>query len=463
MLEGDSSMSRSVQAMRYALSGALAVGLLAGCAGSSHLARAGNYAARPNRNLSSAVDVAERAVEGSPNDAAARAALGQAYLDAGRFQSAATTFGDAVALGDTSGRTQLSLALAQIGAGNVQAAVAALDGARDTIPAGDRGLALALAGQTNRGVEILTDALRGGENTPKLRQNLAYAFALDGRWREARVAMAQDVPPDKINDRIGEWAMIAQPEDVQKRVANLLSVPAGVQDAGQPQALALGSAQPARQLAAAEAPTPAAPASSAELPPVDQTPAAVSMPAPVGAQVAAPVGPAPSAASFTSAFASQPERHDSPRPTVQPISPSAFEAAPRAVSHVAARPAPRSRLAAAAEQVFAARSSTAHASTHLVQLGSFSSEANARRAWNIFTAHNAELRNYRLTITPAVVNGRNFWRVAAAGLDGNAARHLCSDVRNRGGACFAYAANRAPAGAAPALAMASPGREKARR
>jgi hypothetical protein len=113
--------------------------------------------------------------------------------------------------------------------------------------------------------------------------------------------------------------------------------------------------------------------------------------------------------------------------------------------------------------VFTARSSTAHASTHLVQLGSFSSEANARRAWDIFTAHNAELRNYRLTITPAVVNGRNFWRVAAAGLDGNAARHLCSDVRNRGGACFAYAANRAPAGAAPALAMASLGREKARR
>jgi Flp pilus assembly protein TadD len=448
--------------MRYALSGTLAVGLLAGCAGSSHLASAAHYAARPDRNPDSAVGVAERAVERSPNDAAARAALGQAYLDVGRFQSAATTFGDAVALGDTSGRTQLSQALAQIGVGNFQAAVAVLDSARDTIPAGDRGLALALAGQTNRGVEILTDALRGGENTPKLRQNLAYAFALDGRWREARLAMAQDVPPDKINDRIGEWAMIAQPEDVQKRVANLLGVPAGVQDSGQPQALALGGVQPARQLAAAEASAPATPASSAELPPVDQTPATGAMPVPDGAQVAAPVGHAPSAAGFTSAFASQPELHDSAKAMVQPIPASAFSVTPRAASHVAARSAPHSRLVATAEQVFAARS-TAHASTHLVQLGSFSSEANARRAWDIFTAHNAELRNYRLTITPAVVNGHNFWRVAAAGLDGNAARHLCSDVRNRGGACFAYAVNRAPAGAAPALALASPDREKARR
>jgi hypothetical protein len=271
--------------------------------------------------------------------------------------------------------------------------------------------------------------------------------------------MAQDVPPDKINDRIGEWAMIAQPEDVQKRVANLLSVPAGVQDAGQPQALALAGAQPARQLAAAQAPETAAPAASAELPPVDQTSAAVSMPVPAEAQVAVPVGPASSAASFTSAFASQPERNYPAKPMVQPINASAFDAAPRA----ATRPAARSRLTAAAKQVFNARTSTVRASTHLVQLGSFSNAANARRAWGIFTAHNAELRKYRMTITPAVVDGRNFWRVAAAGLDGNGARHLCSDVISRGGACFAYAANRAPAGAIPAFAMASPGHEKARR
>jgi Tfp pilus assembly protein PilF len=122
-------MSRSAKAIRYALSGALAIGLLAGCAGSSHLARAGNYAARPSGKVNHAVDLAEKAVERSPNDAATRVALGQAYLDAGRFQSAATTFGDAVALGDTSGRTQLSLALAQIGAGDLQAAVEVLDGA----------------------------------------------------------------------------------------------------------------------------------------------------------------------------------------------------------------------------------------------------------------------------------------------------------------------------------------------
>jgi Flp pilus assembly protein TadD len=472
-------MSRSAKPIRYALSGTLAIGLLAGCAGSNHLARAGDYAARPSGKVNRAVDLAESTVERSPNDAAARVALGQAYLDAGRFQSAATTFHDAIALGDSSGPTQLRLALAQIGAGDRQAAVDVLDGASDAIPAADRGLALALAGQTDRGVAILTDALRGGENTPKLRQNLAYAFALDGRWREARVAMAQDVPADKINDRIGEWAMMAQPEDVQKRVAALLSVPAGVQDAGQPQALALGGAEPAQQVAMAEAPAPAAPAAAGELPAIDQAPAAAPAPAPSETPVTAPVGPVPSAPSFAAAFDAQPQPQPQPEarpepnylatPVVQPIPASAFDHAPRVAARSAApaavQLAPRSRLALTAQQVFSPARRSSSGGTHLVQLGSFSSEASARRAWGVFLARNPELRNYRLVITPAVVNGRNYWRVAAAGLDGNGARHLCSDVKTRGGACFAYAATHAPAGALPAFAMADSGsgREKARR
>jgi hypothetical protein len=92
--------------------------------------------------------------------------------------------------------------------------------------------------------------------------------------------------------------------------------------------------------------------------------------------------------------------------------------------------------------------------THLVQLGSFSSEANARRAVGILTSRSPELRGYQMTITPAVVNGRNFWRVAAAGFTGNTASSLCSGLKSRGSACFAYAANKAPAGQVqPAFAV----------
>lgn len=435
----------TAKAIRYAVTGALTAGLLAGCAASSHMARAGNYATKATARNDRAVSVAEQAVAKAPNDAAARVALGQAYLDAGRFQSASTTFSDAIKLGDASGRTQLSLALAQIGAGDQAAAIGVLDGARDAIPASDRGLAIALAGQPDRGVAILIDALRGGEDSSKLRQNLAFAYALSGQWREARIAMAQDVPADQISDRIGAWAEMSRPEDVQKRVASLLNVPTGIADAGQPTALALTAPAEAKQFAAA-AVAPAAPAG--ELPPIDQAPAAIeTAPAPTpvapAAVFAAAPAPKPSAAAFDAAFA--------PKPVAVAAAPT-----PRAVfaAHRVAKAAP----------VGPARAVTPVAGgSHMVQLGSFSSEANARRAWGIYTARNPELRSLRMTITPAVVNARNFWRVAAAGLDGQSAQRLCSGLRNRGSACFAYAATRTLVGARPALALAEGGPSKARR
>lgn len=424
----------SGKTIRFAIVGALAASLLAGCAGSSHLARAGDHAARTAGKQSRAVETAERAVQRSPNDAAARIALGQAYLDAGRFQSAATTFSDAIQLGDASGRIRLSLALAHIGAGDSRAALVVLDDARDAIPASDRGLALALAGETGRGVAILLDGLRAGENTPKLRQNLAFAYALDGQWREARIAMALDVPADKMDDRIGEWAMMSRPEDVQKRIASVLSVPAGVADAGQPVALALRDDAGGEQLAAAETSAPAAQTAAAELPPVNALPVA---PASIAAAPAPAVpAPVPVPTTFSQAFAA-PSVNLVSQPVIQPLP---ARAAPVAAARVAAAPVAPQAVAKG---------------THLVQLGSFSSEASARRAWGIFTARNPELRGFRMAITPAVVRGKNYWRVAAGGLDGSSALRLCSGVKNRGGACFAYAVNRTPAGARPALALAS--------
>ena len=419
----------SARAIRFAITGAIAVGLLAGCAGSSskHLARAGEHADRTAGKQARAIANAERAVAESPSDAAARFALGQAYLDAGRFQSATTTFSDAIQLGDTAGRTQLSLALAQIGAGNTPAAIGVLDDARDSIGASDRGLALALAGETGRGVAVLMDALRSGENSAKLRQNLAFAYALNGQWREARITMSQDVPADQIDDRIGEWAMMAQPEAGQRRVASLLGAPAGVADAGQPVALALNPAAQAGRFAAADTPTTLASAAE-ELPPLDRAPAPVAP-----AFAAAPAVATPAPVNFAAAFP-----------------------APKPAARHAAKPARPARAAAVATAQPAVMTSGDHA----VQLGAFSSEANAKRAVRHYTANNTALRNLRISITPAVVNGRNFWRVAATDLDRGSATRLCSNLKTRGSACFAYAATGATS--QPAFALAG-GAGKARR
>ena len=456
--------------------GAIAVATLGACAGSAHLGRTDAHGLSDGpiskRGVEKDVLVAERAVARTPQNASLRATLGLAYLQVGRFASATTAFDDAMRLGDNSSRTALSLALAKVGAGHGHEAVAILDDWRDSIPASDLGLALALAGETTRGVAILTDALRGGQNSPKLRQNLAYAYALDGRWREARTMMEQDIPADQVDRRISEWAMQGRPEDSQKRVATLLGAPIR-SDPGLPQALALGNSDTVEQLAAeatATQPQPvqqpvvarselpaaseAAPTTSVAAPTVavaSNMPKVPAEAAPVYAAPAVPTAPAPETvavaqptetSSFASAFVAS---------TAQdPASTSEWHApmkAPRTVR--VALPATRPVIT--------------HNGSHLVQLGSFSSPQGARRGWGILASRNPRLREYRMVITPAVVNGKNFWRVAAAGFDAGTAWGMCSTVKNRGGACFAYAATRAPAGALPGSAQTISGPQFARR
>ncbi|MEQ1499638.1 MAG: tetratricopeptide repeat protein [Novosphingobium sp.] len=459
------------------LAGAIALAMVSGVGlSNSAVAKAGpdKTAAEAQKALAKgdvekAIALAESVVAANPREPAYRALLGQAYLRAGRFESAATTFDDAMKLGDNSAKTALSLALANIGAGRHQDAVGILNDWRDAIPAADLGLAYALAGETSRGVAILSDALRSGDNSPKLRQNLAYAYALDGRWREARVMAAQDVPADQLDARLSTWASMAKPEDAKQRVATLLRVPMRA-DSGQPAALALNASSDQQQLAAetgavrAPVATPAPAAAlgaNGELPAASaEASASLAQYQPVGAAGSAEQAPA---ADVPEAF--RPEYNSAAvvqpldaTPVVAASAPQPRQvrvaAAPRSAHHaatakpkaVAHRPGLRPRHAAAAV--------AGRGSSHLVQLGAFASEQGARRAWGYYAKRNPELRNFKMKITAVTVKGRKFWRVAAAGLDGRGANGLCSSVKGRGGVCFAYAVS-APQGrsaAAPAMA-----------
>ncbi len=397
-----------------------------------------------------AIELAEALVAGNPREPAYRALLAHAYLKAGRFQSATATFDDAMKLGDNSAKTALGLALSYSAAGRNRAAVAILDDWRDAIPVSDLGLALALAGEPTRGSAVLADALRNGENTPKLRQNLAYAYALDGRWREARIMMMQDVPADQIDARISDWAARTRPEDSQLRVAGLLGAPLR-SDPGQPTRLALNSnpvnEQLAAQTAAVEAPQVAAAAPVTELPPVAKAEpvAALASYTPVTAPVAAEPAPVQAPSKFAAAFA-EPAAAPTPtavvdasgrafisQPVVQAV-PARQYRAPRGVAVAPVRTATR-RVA------YAAPVPTNAPGTHMVQLGSFFTQQGARRAWGIYTAKNPELRGFRMTITQAQVRGKTYFRVAAAGINGSqGAWGLCGTVKARGMGCFAYAA-----------------------
>ena len=440
------------------LAGAIALAMAAGAGFSSGAvaksstdkAAAEAQKALAKGNVDKAIGLAETLVTADPRNASYRALLGQAYLRAGRFASAATTFNDAMKLGDSSAKTALSLALADIGAGRSPEAVAILNDWRDAIPAADLGLAYALAGESGRGVAILSDALRGGDTSSKVRQNLAYAFALDGRWREARVMAAQDVPPEKLDARISDWVMKARPEDSKLRVASLLRVPL-VADMGQPAALALNASGDQEQLAAETgAVKSAAPvlAATGELPTADAPADTLAQYQPVDAPVATAAAPTPEA--FSQAFNSNPVVQPLPQIGLETMTTTAararlaIAARPKTIAH---RPGLRPRHAAAKV--------AGRGSSHLVQLGAFASEQGARRAWGHYASKNPELRNFKMAVTQATVKGKRFWRVAAAGLDGRGATGLCSAVKNRGGVCFAYAASRSlPGRAAVAPAMA---------
>lgn len=396
------------------------------------------------------ISAAEAAVKASPRDAALRSALGRAYLRGGRFESAATVLGDAVVLGDVSPRTMLSLALARTAMGQNREAVATLQAVQGSLPAADYGLALALAGDTAQGVSVLAEAVHSGQANEKLRQNLAYAYALDGHWAEARTVAAMDLPADKLDARLTQWAANAQPGAERARVAALLGAPM-VSDAGLPAVLALKDGGAGEQLAVkAPVATPLPPPADKELPPVGGDSAPAAQPA-TGTMLASAE---PRTPTFTPV---QPQGVTTPAyaPTYTPVSKpvaSPLRVAPQRVAY--AKPRVEKRVAAKPVKRKVEVARTEMPSTHLIQLGAFSTSANAEKARKEFLAKRSELRSHDVTVTKAVVNGRDFWRVAASGFDSATAHGACGRVKKAGGACFAYENGHLPAG--QALAMAAP-------
>jgi len=417
---------------------AMAVALLAGCA-SQHIASTGAPAVRSaqvDERTDKAIASAEKAVAKSPRNLEARSRLAHAYLAAGRFDSAATTFEDAQSLGDTDAHDALGLALSYVGLGRNADAQALLGQWRDKLPASDYGLAIALAGQPGQGAAVLNDALRSGDATAKVRQNLAYAYALDGRWAEARLLASMDVPADQLDARISQWAAQSRTDAYQTRVATLLGTPVR-SDPGQPEMLALNHGAASAPAYAAADPAPAAPATG-ELAPATPPAVAVSSEgawtAPADQTVAAVATPEPAPTSSSVALASSTPVKYVSNPIVQPIQQSegSFEHAFATAKADTLRP-----------------SVALSGGTHLVQLGSFSTRAGAERAWGIYVARNPQLKSHTLRIVEAEVRGRRYYRVTAEGFDAGSSRSMCSVVKGMGGGCFAYSEAHQLPGALP--------------
>ena len=439
--------AKSARVLGLVLTTALASATLSGCAGkaapSAAVSADAARVALAKGKGEKAVDAAEAAALASPRDGEVRGLLGATYIEAGRFASAATALNDAMQLGETSGRTVLSYALALSASGRYAEAQAVLAERQASLDPADYGLAITLAGSPQQGIEVLSNALRYGQNSPKLRQNLAYAFALKGDWRSARLLASQDVTADKLDRRLGEWAQMATPGMAVQRVAALLGVTARP-DSGQPVQLALANFPTNEQLAAEAAvqePAPA-PVQGAVLAQVDHE-----LPAefPAAGAIAAPVE--------ETALAKY-----EPVPAPAPVAVSRTPAAPRIVlprskPAVAAAPAPATVRVAAAKPV-AAKPSPAFEAAFVrkpgafrVQLGSYSSMSGASEAWTRFQKRHPELKGAERIVTKAMVGGKTYYRVAAGGFAKDSAASFCSLVRKGGGGCLAYASSRTLPGA----------------
>lgn len=359
-----------------------------------------------------AVRHAELAVANDPSNAEYRALLGQSYLRAGRFTSAAQALTDALALDPANGGVALNLALAKIAQGDWAGARATLQVNAERIPASDRGLAFALAGDPVAAVEILAPAAREASATAKTRQNLALALALSGRWREATQVAAMDIPPDQLGARIMEWAAFARPTNAYDQVALLLGV-RPVADTGQPVALALAQ-QPNIAVAAA------APAAD----PVDAyMPAA----APEPVQQAAAEAPAEP----QQVAAAGPRVVFGPRAEVVQAVPVPARRQPAPVAVAAAIPRP-SRAAAPTRPAPAARAP----GNHYVQLGAYANAAVARDAWGRFSRRVPALAGSTPQGAQVSTQAGNFYRLSVGGFARSDADALCRQVKAGGGSCF---------------------------
>ena len=434
---------RTKRFVQLAITTALASATLSGCTGKAAPSHA--YSAQKAETAlmkgrtSKAVEHAEAAVLANPRDAATRTLLGNAYLEDGRFLSAEMTFAEAIELGDTAPRTVISHALSQIALGDHLRAQDTLLRHQSDLDPADFGLAIALSGRPDQGVEVLSNALRAGQNTAKVRQNLAYAYAMQGNWRAARIMASEDVPAGQVGDRMAEWAALARPEAFTMRVAKLLNVEPQA-DAGQPAMLALAN-HPSIDMLAAEEVAPdyvadAAPAAgyafAEELPPVD----AQTSYADAGDAALADAGLAPVAAPV-SAPAVRPD--PTPRFASNEVVQSLAIPAPRSVAPRAA-----SEAAKAARVVTTRRVAETPASgDYNVQLGSFNSMSSAHEAWKQFQKRYPEMGDAERVITKAKVNGKIYYRVAAIGFAKASAQSLCRSVKGKGGGCMAYAASTA--------------------
>ena len=381
-------------------------------------------------DVATAIPLAERAVERSPNDAGFRALLGNCYLAAGRFASAEAAFHDSLSLVAAQPQLILKLALVLTAQGKSAEAVRLLAEGQSIIDPADLGLALALAGDAQSALQVLDPAARATTADSRTRQNLALAHAFAGNWEQARVIASQDIPADQVDARMTQWAALTKPARASDQVAAFIGVQPAASDPGQPVRLALNKADAtARQAAAEQVP---APAPVAEPVVAAAQPAPEFIPEPLAEPVAvAAIEPAPAPVAIAAATlvaAPEPEPVRAIASPIRQARPALSPAAVRLSDTVAS-------LRRNASMPVRAGNSRA-----VVQLGAYSSSGRVAVAWNKVAGKHARLRDYTPVSARFAGAKGTVYRLSVKGFASEReAMKLCYSLKRAGGSCFVRA------------------------
>ncbi len=438
-----------------------------------------------------AVTFAERAAGLSPSDSSYRMLLGDAYLAAGRFSSAEASFADVLALTPANDRAALKLALTRVALGKPEDARALLTQNKAALPAADYGLAVALTGDLDTAISTLEAIIRSPASDARARQNLALAYALAGRWPQARVLASQDLSPDLVDGRMTQWAALAHPKAASDQVASILGVKPAY-DPGQPVALAMNHPNDVVQTAAAnvspqsEAPVvaaaePVAPAALFEVgntapapAPVRQAPATrgthfaeiqevvqpirqESRQAPLIKSSHSPIKTAAKSSSPRVAVAQKAtpkgrtmivELAHANKPAAKPAHAALASAKPakasvavkapvKAVQVAAAKPQPKPVAKPVQTIVSAKTGKKVEAGQFVVQLGAYGSKSAAASAWASASSKVGGLGGHNAVTSQVDAGGKTVQRLALSGFGSAAdAQKLCAKIKSSGGQCF---------------------------
>jgi D-alanyl-D-alanine carboxypeptidase len=370
--------------------------------------------ARSGGNPVAAASFAELAVTADPQSFDARVALAKAYFAAGRFHAASEAYGDMAAMRPDDQGAKFRQALAELGKGNRRTALAALDSLAGVKGLeADVGLALALGGEAERAVALLEKVVRNGDSTVRVRQNLALAQALAGKWAAARVTAAIDLSPDLVDARVAEWAALASNSDPAWRTASVLGVAAAETDAGRPVHLAWAPPAPDTGLAAVE--------------PTQSVVPAASSPVVLASAPVAEAAPTLRAEPVKIARTDVPAAVD--KATAQPAKPIVTK-----TSTVAPSLAPKP-IVAVKREVRALPKPTV--GSWVVQVGAYAKPELVNMGWEGLVSRNKSLGDYKPMKSSVALKGSTYHRLSVGTFATAAeAAELCQSLKAGGQQCF---------------------------